>query len=221
MLSNQLHVGCLSYSLGYIVHDIFSKHYQVLIPPNPRIIKMINTTRLSQYHDGRRWSGPNFSRYCWRVNAQNRRHWDHLRWLQTNWKNWELLLFSSYPCARFLKDQWSFPRVSAIDMVGNSFCFRPGVVIPLSPEPCTLNEKVKSCKLIGKMWLGTNPMFVPGPVPSEINKKQTTFTYSEVSQIFQHISKIWHDWEAVESADLGISWWWNNNQHSSCFLVLF
>lgn len=84
-------------------------------------------------------------------------------------------------------------------MVGNSFCFRPGGVILLSSEPRAVNEKVKSCKLIGEMWLGTNHMFVPGPVPSEINKKQTTFTYSEVSQIFQHISKIWHDWETVES----------------------
>jgi len=38
-----------------------------------------------------------------------------------------------------------------------------------------VNEKVKSCKLIGKMWLDTNPMFVPGPVPSEINKKTNNF----------------------------------------------
>ena len=66
--------------------------------------------------------------------------------------------FSSYPCARFLKDQSSFPRVSAIDMVGNSFCFRPGGVVLLSSEPRAVNERVKSCKLIGKMWLGTNLM---------------------------------------------------------------
>lgn len=219
MLSNQLHVGCLSYSLGYIVHDIFSKHYQVLIPPNPRIIKMINTTRLSQYHDGRRWSGPNFSRYCWRVNAQNRRHWDHLRWLQTNWKNWELLLFSSYPCARFLKDQWSSPRVSAIDMVGNSFCFRPGVVIPLSSEPRTLNEKVKSCKLI-VAWYQSH---VCSRSCSLWNKQKTNNFYilwglSDISAYQQNLA--WLGSSGI-CADLGISWWWNNNQHSSCFLVLF
>ena len=183
---------------------------------------MINTTRLSQYHDGRRWSGPNFSRYCWRVNAQNRRHWDHLRWLQTNWKNWELLLFSSCPFARFLKDQWSFPRVSAIDMVGNSFCFRPGGVVLLSSEPRAVNERVKSCKLIGKMWLGTNLMFIPGPVPSEINKKTNNFYMlwglSDISAYQQNLA--WLGSSGI-CADLGISWWWNNNQHSSCFLVLF
>ena len=135
------------------------------------------------------------------MNTQNHRHWDHLRWLQTDWKNWEWLLFSSCPCARFLKDRWSFPRVSAIDMVGNSFCFRPGGVFRLSSEPRSVNEKVKSCKLIGKMWLGTNPMFVPGPVPSEINKKTNNFYIlwglSDISTYQQNLA--WYLWEAVES----------------------